>query len=281
MHRSMQTFVGTHREQVNSYHNNDARNPKTHYFHNRMPDGPMVLSAPGATPMSATVRMFAKHRIQGNAIVTIKCTSDPDNPDNSLLSVYEPNRHTTYPLRHVTLVHVPYQKNKGVPVWESLQILVPLTTEGSSTVGHHALPFQLLPSDVATGLTISVIAASLNNVRITDIATQRAQSESDSICNKLKSFVAKTELSKSTIVLVDSNTMPHDTNSLHVQRESTPTHPMGLLSSPGLKMGGSCGARVYTAGQCCIVCCHPRFGTTPQVFAQCTGARQRQCSVHT
>ena len=208
----MQTFAGTHREQVNSYHNNDARNPKTHYFHKRMLDGPMVLSAPGATPMSATVRMFAKHRIQGNAIVIIKCTSDPDSPDNSLLSVYEPNRHTTYPLRHVTLVHVPYQKNKGkgVPVWVSLQILVPLTTEGSSAVGHHTLPFQLLPSDVATGLTISVIEASLNSVRITDIATQRAQSDPDSICNKLKSFVAKTELSKSTIVLVEHNATRHE-----------------------------------------------------------------------
>ena len=31
--------------------------------------------------------------------------------------------------------------------------------------------------------------------------------------------------------------MPHDTNYLHVQNESTSAHPIRLLSSPGLKMG--------------------------------------------
>ena len=237
MHRSMQTYIGIHCEQVNSYHNTDARKPKVHYFHKRMIDGPMVLSTPGATIMSATVRMFAKHRNHGDAIVTVEGTSDPDDPDKSLLSIYEPNRRTEFPLRDVTFVHVPYQKHKGVPVWESLQVLVPLTTEGDPTVRHHTLAFRLLPSDVATGVTISVIMASLNNVRITELAARRAQSEPNSICNKLKSFIAKTELSKSTIVLVDSNTMSHDTNSPHVQRESTPNHPMGLLSSPGLTMG--------------------------------------------
>ena len=82
MHRSMQTFVGTHREQMFSSSNNDARNPKVHYFHKRMLDGPMELSEPGAKVTSATVRMFATYRNQGNAIVTVKCTSDPDDTDN-------------------------------------------------------------------------------------------------------------------------------------------------------------------------------------------------------
>ena len=115
--------------------------------------------------------------------------------------------------------------------------IVPLSTEGDPTVRYHTMAFQLQPSDAVTGLTVSAIMASLDNVRIAQRAARRAQAEPDSISNKVKSFADKTELSKSTIVLVDSNTTSHETNSQHVLRESTPKHPMGLLSSPGLTMG--------------------------------------------
>ena len=197
----------------------------------------MELSAHGAKITFAAIRMFATYRDKGNAIVTVKCTSDPDDIEKSILSIYEPNRHTTFPLHDITLKQIPSSKVKGVPVPESLQILVPLTTKGDQTVTHHTMAFQLMPSDVKSGVSISVVAATLNNVRITDIASRRAKTEPDSIDNKLKAFVANTELSKTTIVLVDSNTMPHDTNYSHVQNESTSAHPMRLLSSPGLKMG--------------------------------------------
>ena len=97
--------------------------------------------------------------------------------------------------------------------------------------------FQLIPSDVKSGISISIVAATLNNVPITDIASRRAKTDPNSIDKKLKSFVTKTELSKTAIILVDSNKMSHDTNHSHVQNESTSAHPMRLLSSPGLKMG--------------------------------------------
>ena len=169
--------------------------------------------------------MFALYRTQGNAIVTIKCTSGPDGTDNSSLSIYEPNRHTTFPLQDATFKHIPSQKVKGVSVWESLQVFVPLATKGDQTVTHHTMAFQLLPSDVKSGINVSVVAATLNNVRITGIASRRAKTDPDSIDNKLKSFVTKTELSKTTIILVDSNKMSHDTNHSHVQNESTSAHP--------------------------------------------------------
>ena len=236
MHRSIQTFVGIYCDNQ-KYHNADTRNPKVHHFHKRMTDGPMVSSPPGAKVMSATIRMFAVYRKRGDAIVVIEATSDPDNPDKSLLSIYEPNRRMEFPLHDITLAHVPYHKRNGVPVHESLQVLVPLSTEGDPTVRYHTMAFQLQPSDAATGLTVSAIMASLDNVRIAQRAARRAQAEPDSISNKVKSFADKTELSKSTIVLVDSNTTSHETNSQHVLRESTPKHPMGLFSSKGLTMG--------------------------------------------
>ena len=112
MHRSIQTFVGTHRERLYTYNNDDVRNPKVHHFHKRMLDGPMELSEPGAKLTSAVIRMFALYRTQGNAIVTIKCTSGPDDTDNSSLSIYEPNRHTTFPLHDITLNTFRVRKSK-------------------------------------------------------------------------------------------------------------------------------------------------------------------------
>ena len=103
----MQTFVGTHREHLAAYNGDDARNPKAHHFYKRMLDGPMELSEPGAKLTFAAVRMFAMYRIQGNAIVTAKCTSDPDDIENSILSIFEPNRHTTFPLHDIPLKHIP------------------------------------------------------------------------------------------------------------------------------------------------------------------------------
>ena len=77
MHRSMQTFVGTHRQQLSTYNNNDdVRNPKVHHFYKPKRDGPMELSAHGAKITFAAIRMFATYRDKGNAIVTVKCTSD-------------------------------------------------------------------------------------------------------------------------------------------------------------------------------------------------------------
>ena len=238
MHRSMQSFVGTHRQQLYSYNNNDdARTPKIHHFYKPKRDGPMELSARGDKITFAAVRMFATYRDKGSAIVTVKCTSDPDDIEKSILSIYEPNRHTTFPLHDITLKQIVSSKVKGVSVPESLQISVPLTTEGDQTVTHHTMAFQLMPSDVKTGVSITIVATTLNNVRITDIASRRAKSEPNSIDNKLKAFLADTEPSKTTIILVDSNKMSHDTNFSHVQNESTSAHPMRLLSSPGLKMG--------------------------------------------
>ena len=238
MHRSIQTFVGTHRQNVHTYQtNDDARTPKVHHFYKPKNEGPMELSAHGAKITFAAIRMFATYRDKGNAIVTVKCTSDPDDIEQSIISIYEPNRHTTFPLHDITLKQIPSSRNKGVPVPETLQILVPLTTKGDQTVTHHTMAFQLMPADVKSGVSISVVAAALNNVRITDIASRRAKTQPDSIDNKLKAFATDTELSKTTIVLVDSNKMTHDMNFSHVQNESTSAHPMRLFSSPGLKMG--------------------------------------------
>ena len=82
-----------------------------------------------------------------------------------------------FPLGGVTSTHVPFQRNNGAPMWESLQVLIPLTTEGDQTAEHHALAFRLLPSDAATGINIGVIVASLSKVRITDIASRRSQTD--------------------------------------------------------------------------------------------------------
>ena len=176
-----------------------TRKPKVHHFHGRLPStSPMKLSEPGASVTSATIRMFATYRGQGNAIVLIKYDSDPDDTDNSLLSICEPNRLMKFPLSDITFEHVPNQRHKGIIQWETLiQIFFPLlTTEGDQTTKHHTLAFNLLPADARTGLNISAVAASLNHVRITDIASRVAKLDSDSIGNKLKLFVAKTELSK-------------------------------------------------------------------------------------
>ena len=236
MHRSMQTFVGFHRQQVNSY-NDDTHTPKIHHFYKSKNDGPMELSTHGDKITFATVRMFATYREKGKAIVTVKCTSDPDDIENSTLSIYEPNRHTVFPLHDITIKQVAGSRVKGVPVPESLQISVPLTTKGDQTVTRHTMAFQLMPSDVKLGLSVSIVATTLNNVRITDIASRRAKDEPNSIDNKLKTFFDDTEPSKTTIILADSNKMSHDINFSHVQNESSSAHPMRLLSSPGLKMG--------------------------------------------
>ena len=165
------------------------------------------------------------------------------------------------------------QENKGVPIPETLQIHVPLTTKGDQTATHHAMAFQLMPADVKSGVSISVVAAALNNVRITDIASRRAKTQPDSIDNKLKAFVKDTELSKTTIALVDSNTMTHDTNFSHVQNESTSAHPMRLFLVAGPQNGTSHRTCIHTTGTNRIPRHRVNVRSTPHLAPQCPGTR--------